>query len=127
LPLFTELPTKSLPGNVYIFLNEEDIKGAPYEHSTDAVVPRLEREVEFLRQELATRDAEIQHWDGVLLSLSEGLKALNPLPLEARESPVSHSDDTDKGNPQSNKSPHSAARGGGSSSSALESPNFRKV
>ena len=63
----------------------------------DDVVTRLENEVEFLRQELATRDAEIQRRDAVLLSLSEGLKALNPPPAEARESPVSYSDGTDEG------------------------------
>lgn len=38
MPLFTEVPTSSLLGNVYVFLNEEDIKGAPYERSNDDVV-----------------------------------------------------------------------------------------
>ena len=81
-------------GRVYVFLAEEDINGTPSERGTDDVVTRLENEVEFLRQELATRDAEIQRRDAVLLSLSEGLKALNPPPAEARESPVSYSDGT---------------------------------
>jgi hypothetical protein len=88
---------KDTDGRVYVFLNEEDVNGAPYEPSTDEVVTRLENEVEFLRKELATRDAEIQRRDAVLLSLSEGLKALNPPPPEVRDSPVSHTEGSDKG------------------------------
>ena len=88
---------KGEDGRVYVFIDEEAINGAPYERSTDNVVTRLENEVEFLRKELATRDAEIQRRDAVLLSLSEGLKALNPPPPEVRDSPVSHSEDSDKG------------------------------
>ena len=88
---------KDTDGRVYVFLNEEDFDGAPYERGTDEMVTRLENEVEFLRKELATRDAEIQRRDAVLLSLSEGLKALNPPPLEVRESPVSSTEEPGKG------------------------------
>jgi hypothetical protein len=90
---------KDTDGRVYVFIDEEATNGAPYERSTDDVVSRLENEVEFLRKELATRDAEIQRRDAVLLSLSEGLKALNPAPTspEARDSSLSYSDGTDKG------------------------------
>ena len=91
---------KDTDGRVYVFIDEEATNGAPYERSTDDVVTRLENEVEFLRKELATRDAEIQRRDAVLLSLSEGLKALNPAPAspEARDSSLSYSSDgTDKG------------------------------
>ena len=72
---------KDTGGRVYVFIDEEATNGTPYEPSTDDVVSRLENEVEFLRKELATRDAEIQRRDAVLLSLSEGLKALNPPPV----------------------------------------------
>ena len=88
---------KDTDGRVYVFVDEEATNGAPYERGTDDVVTRLENEVEFLRKELATRDAEIQRRDAVLLSLSEGLKALNPPPPEVRGSPVSHSEGSDKG------------------------------
>ena len=37
-------------------------------------------QVEFLRRELATRDEEIHRRDAILMSMSEGLKALNPPP-----------------------------------------------
>jgi len=86
---------KDTDGRVYVFIEEEATNGASYEHSTDDVVTRLENEVEFLRKELATRDAEIQRRDAVLLSLSEGLKALNPPPAspEARDSSVTASEE----------------------------------
>jgi len=90
---------KDTDGRVYVFIDEEAANGTPYEPSTDDVVLRLENEVEFLRKELATRDAEIQRRDAVLLSLSEGLKALNPAPAssETRDSSLSYSDGTNKG------------------------------
>ena len=80
---------------MYVFIDEEATNGTPYEPSTDDVVTRLENEVEFLRKELATRDAEIQRRDAVLLSLSEGLKALNPPPVspEVRDSSVTPSEE----------------------------------
>ena len=62
----------------------------PSEKDTDDVLTRLEGEVEFLRQELASRDAEIQRRDAILLSLSEGLKAINP--PDERGEPVSRSE-----------------------------------
>ena len=90
---------KDTDGRVYVFIDEEATNGTPYEPSTDDVVTRLENEVEFLRKELATRDAEIQRRDAVLLSLSEGLKALNPAPASPEElnSSLSYSDGMDKG------------------------------
>ena len=86
---------KDTDGRVYVFIDEEAANGTPYEPSTDDVVTRLENEVEFLRKELATRDAEIQRRDAVLLSLSEGLKALNPPPAspEVRDSSVTASEE----------------------------------
>ena len=91
---------KDTDGRVYVFIDEEAANGTPYEPSTDDVVSRLENEVEFLRKELATRDAEIQRRDAVLLSLSEGLKALNPPPAspEPRELPETGSAQPERGN-----------------------------
>ena len=86
---------KDTGGRVYVFIDEEATNGTPYEPSTDDVVSRLENEVKFLRKELATRDAEIQRRDAVLLSLSEGLKVLNPPPVspEVRDSSVTPSEE----------------------------------
>ncbi len=77
---------KGTDGRVYVFLEDEDQRGDQSEPSKDEVLTRMENEIAFLRQELATRDEEIRRRDAVLLSLSEGLKALNP-PPEARGSP----------------------------------------
>ncbi len=76
---------KGTDGRVYVFLEGEDLDGASSEPNKDEVLTRMENEITFLRQELATRDEEIRRRDAVLLSLSEGLKALNPAP-EAQES-----------------------------------------
>jgi hypothetical protein len=85
---------KDTDGRVYVFLEGEGSNGMkserPSERDTDDVLTRLEGEVEFLRQELATRDAEIQRRDAILLSLSEGLKAINP--PDERGEPVSRSE-----------------------------------
>jgi hypothetical protein len=87
-------------GRMYVFLEGEDLDGASStQHSKrdkDEVYTRLEAEAEFLRQELDTRDAEIQRRDAILLSLSEGLKSLNPPALEPRESAVTATDTTDR-------------------------------
>jgi hypothetical protein len=92
---------KGTDGRVYVFLEDEDLNGAGSERESerdkDAVLTRLESEVEFLRQELATRDAEIQRRDAIFLSLSEGLKALNPPASERRESPVTASEESGNG------------------------------
>ena len=100
---------KDTDGRVYVFIEEEDLDGDQSEQRADGVVTRLENEVEFLRKELATRDAEIQRRDAVLLSLSEGLKALNPPPtpdpLEQRESSVSPSEDRDSTAPPEQQEP----------------------
>ncbi len=88
---------KDTDGRVYVFLEGEDSKGSQSERDTDDVLTRFESEVEFLRQELATRDAEIQRRDAILLSMSEGLKALNPPTPEAPESPLRASADTGNG------------------------------
>jgi len=86
---------KDTDGRVYVFVNGEDLEDTQSEQDTNGVVTRLENEVEFLRQELATRDAEIQRRDAILLSLSEGLKALNPPPQEPRESSTTASEEHD--------------------------------
>ena len=83
---------KDTDGRVYVFLEGEDLNGTPSEQGSerdkDDVHTRLEAEVEFLRQELATRDSEIHRRDAIFLSLSEGLKALNPPSPEPRESSI---------------------------------------
>ena len=90
---------KDTDGRVYVFLEGEDLNDAESERTserdTEDVLTRLEGEVEFLRQELATRDAEIQRRDAILLSLSEGLKAINP--PEPRESPQTPSEEQGNG------------------------------
>jgi hypothetical protein len=69
---------KDTDGRVYVFLEEEALDSTETERSADALITRLEDEVEFLRRELATRDEEIRRRDAIMLSLSEGLKAINP-------------------------------------------------
>jgi hypothetical protein len=87
---------KDKDGRVYVFVPDEGPEAGKSERAsergTDDVLTRLEGEVEFLRRELATRDAEIQRRDAILLSLSEGLKAINP--PEPRESPQTFSEDS---------------------------------
>jgi hypothetical protein len=95
---------KGEDGRVYVWL-EDRAPGS--ERDTDTVITRLEDEVAFLRQELATRDEEIRRRDAVLLSLSEGLKALNsspepPEPPETvSEEPASNKTGTDNTEPLS--------------------------
>jgi hypothetical protein len=112
---------KDSDGRVYVFLDEEAIDGAASERDTDTVITRLEDEVAFLRQELATRDEEIRRRDAVLLSLSEGLKALNP-PPEPRESPETTSDESSGRGERMKPREGSGARGGsgGLEGAALE-------
>ena len=92
---------KDTDGRVYVFLEGEDLNGTPSEQGSerdkDDVHTRLEAEVEFLRQELATRDAEIHRRDAIFLSLSEGLKALNPPSPEPRESSITATDMPSRG------------------------------
>jgi hypothetical protein len=91
---------KGTDGRVYVFLEDEDLDGTSSEPNTDDVLTRMEDEIAFLRQELATRDEEIRRRDAVLLSLSEGLKALNP-PPEEREPPESAARTSDTAEPRS--------------------------
>jgi hypothetical protein len=91
---------KGTDGRVYVFLEDEDLDGTSSEPNTDEVLTRMEDEIAFLRQELATRDEEIRRRDAVLLSLSEGLKALNP-PPEEREPPESAARTSDTAEPRS--------------------------
>lgn len=84
---------KDTDGRVYVFIADEDLDEAPSERNTDGVVTRLENEVDFLRKELATRDAEIHRRDAILLSLSEGLKSLNPPSPEPRDSDIRASEE----------------------------------
>src|SRR5215218_5613175 len=96
---------KGTDGRVYVFVEDEDLDGPSSEPDKDEVLTRMEDEIAFLRQELATRDEEIRRRDAVLLSLSEGLKALNP-PPEARESPETAAEDEGKGGgPNEEESP----------------------
>ncbi len=92
---------KDTDGRVYVFLEGEDLNGTPSEQGSgrdkDDVHTCLEAEVEFLRQELATRDAKIHSRDAILLSLSEGLKALNPPSPEPRESSITATDMPSRG------------------------------
>jgi hypothetical protein len=89
---------KDTDGRVYVFLKEEAHDGTESERSADAVITRLEDEVEFLRRELATRDEEIRRRDAIMLSLSEGLKAINP--PEAPGSAQTAEESRPKGNAQ---------------------------
>src|ERR687890_1463880 len=110
--------TKGEDGSVYILLKEgigadqSNGESQPsYDRADDQsqLIERMAAEIEFLRGELQRKDA-------ILLSMTEGLKALEA-PSEAREAPVSSSEDPDKGTPsRRSRSPHSAARGGASSS-----------
>ena len=93
--------TKGEDGSVYVLL-EEGIGGnqsngesqLSFDQSNDQsqLVERMASEIEFLRGELQRKDA-------ILLSMTEGLKALEA-PSEAREAPVSASEDPDKGTEQ---------------------------
>ena len=91
---------KGTDGRVYVFLKDEDFDGTSSEPDKDEVLTRMEDEIAFLREELATRDEEIRRRDAVLLSLSEGLKALNP-PPEERDPPVGADRASDTTEPQS--------------------------
>ena len=85
---------KDTDGRVYVFLEGEELEDAPSERDKDEVMTRLEGEVEFLRRELATRDEEIRRRDAILLSMSEGLKALSPpAPQEPPDAPETVSED----------------------------------
>ena len=64
--------------------------------SEDEVRTRLEGEIEFLRQELATRDEEIRRRDAIMLNMTEGLKALNS-PSEPRDARVTPAEDAGDG------------------------------
>ena len=94
--------TKGEDGSVYVLLEEgigadqSNGESQPsYDRADDQsqLVERMAREIEFLRGELQRKDA-------ILLSMTEGLKALeapSEASSEAREAPVSSSEDRDKG------------------------------
>jgi hypothetical protein len=95
---------KDTDGRVYVWLDNgnqgsERRADGRADASEDAVRTRLEGEIEFLRQELATRDEEIRRRDAILLNMTEGLKAINP-PPEAREARVTSSGDGETPQPQ---------------------------
>jgi hypothetical protein len=92
---------KDTDGRVYVWLDDGN---AGYERRThvrtdasdDTVRTRLESEIEFLRQELATRDEEIRRRDAILMNMTEGLKALNP-PSDAHSAHEAPSEDGGNG------------------------------
>jgi len=81
---------KAADGTMYVLLKPDQARPAADQSSGQSpdhplIVTRLENEVQFLREELARKDA-------ILLSMTEAMKALNPPPeasSEARESDVS--------------------------------------
>ena len=86
--------TKSEDGSVYVLLEEviggDQSKGESQlsyaqPHDQPQLVERMASEIEFLRSELQRKDA-------ILLSMTEGLKALEA-PSEARETTVSSSEE----------------------------------
>jgi hypothetical protein len=94
---------KDTDGRVYVWLDNgnqgsERRADGRTDASEDAVRTRLESEIEFLRQELATRDDEIRRRDAILLNMTEGLKAINP-PPDARDAHVTPSEDAGNGVP----------------------------
>jgi hypothetical protein len=92
---------KDKGGRVYVWLDNGNAGSAQRadvstDASEDAVRTRLEGEIEFLRQELATRDEEIRRRDAIMLNMTEGLKALNP-PPDARDARVTAAEDAGNG------------------------------
>jgi hypothetical protein len=76
---------KGEDGTVYVFLDADRARPAPDQSNDQALlIARLENEVQFLREELARRDA-------IVLNMTEAMKALSPPPQEEpsepRESP----------------------------------------
>jgi excisionase family DNA binding protein len=91
---------KGEAGTVYVLLEERvssDQSPGEFQlandqpHDQSQLVDRMASEIEFLRGELQRKDA-------ILLSMTEGLKALEA-PSQPRESPVSSSEDADNGTP----------------------------
>jgi hypothetical protein len=90
--------TKGEDGSVYVLLEEgigadqsngESQPSYNQSNGQSQLIERMASEIEFLRGELQRKDA-------ILLSMTEGLKALEA-PSEARKPPVSSSEDPDKG------------------------------
>jgi hypothetical protein len=78
---------KAEDGTVYVLLKPDQSRPAPDQsanQSTDQAMTmaRLENEVQFLREELARKDA-------ILLNMTEAMKALTPPREDAPESPES--------------------------------------
>src|SRR5215207_9121233 len=80
---------KTEEGRYFVYLTEDDGRRQPRLGVHDALVDRLKDENEWLRREVERKDT-------IIMSMSEGLKALEA-PLEPRESPVSSSEDAAKG------------------------------
>jgi hypothetical protein len=92
---------KDTDGRVYVWLDNGNVGSerradVGTDAREDAVRTRLEGEIEFLRQELATRDEEIRRRDAIMLNMTEGLKALNP-PPDARDARVTSAEDAGNG------------------------------
>ena len=77
---------KTAEGRYFVYLTEGD---EPRLGVPDALLDRLKDENEWLRREVERKDT-------IIMSISEGLKALEA-PLEARESPLSSSKEAGKG------------------------------
>jgi hypothetical protein len=78
---------KAEDGTVYVLLKPDQSRPAPDQsanQSTDQAMTmaRLENEVQFLREELARKDA-------ILLNMTEAMKALTPPRSEAQDAPES--------------------------------------
>jgi excisionase family DNA binding protein len=85
-------------GRLFVYVDTEETRRATVRdtsHDSAELVAQLRDENAFLRRELERKDA-------ILLSLSEGLKALSP-PSEPRDGPVTASEDDGRGEEKGEK------------------------
>jgi hypothetical protein len=78
-------------GRVYVYLDTATETRRETVRDTSHDTPYAAALVEQLRDENRFLRAELEHKDAILLSLSEGLRAINP-PSDAPESPVTASE-----------------------------------
>jgi hypothetical protein len=103
---------KADDGTVYVLLKPDQSRPAPDQsanQSTDQAMTmaRLENEVQFLREELARKDA-------ILLNMTEAMKALSPPREDAPESPESPAPSDPLPTPAKARRRPQSGRGGGS-------------